>query len=131
MAENGTPHILSQRIAASADRLLPKEHDELGGFEGNLETLTVHGRTQFAIWDVVTGVRIECNIEPSEIATAQENFNKRVYVSGKIRYGRDGRPKSIAVDGVKDLRAKEDLPQARDLENTSDTPKWKRVPALG
>jgi hypothetical protein len=118
------PLVLSQRIAASADILLPKEHVEIGSLEGRLEMLSVHGRTQFAIWDVITDARVECNFPASMLEQTQECFNRRVLVSGEVRYSRNGLPRTIKVDQIRPLRDQRDLPQARDLENRTGKRQW-------
>src|SRR5579871_5121448 len=57
---DGETLVLTQRTAAHVDELLPSPHEEIGSFEGRLETLSIHKTKTFAIWDEVTGARIEC-----------------------------------------------------------------------
>jgi hypothetical protein len=45
----------TQRVAASVDYLLAPAYEDYGSFEGRLETLSVHGRTRFNIFDQITG----------------------------------------------------------------------------
>ena len=111
----------SQRLAANVDDLLPKEHDELGSVEGKLETLSIHGGTTFAIWEVLTGARVECRFPPEMLDEAHAAFRHRVSVSGRIRYSRTGRPLSIRVEHIRILRSSSELPQARDLEGIDIT----------
>ncbi len=118
------PVVPSQRVAANVDKLLPKEHDELGTFEGNLETLSVHGGTTFLIWDVVTGYRIECRFPSDMYEDAYAAFTKRVAVYGRIRFSRHGKPKYVVVEKLRQLRSQSELPQAKDLEKTPRSGEW-------
>jgi len=124
----GKPFVASQHMAATIDKLLPKEHDELGTLEGKLETLSVHGNLSFAIWDVMTGARIECRFPENMLAEAHEAFTHRVAVYGKVRYSRTGKPKTISVQELKRLRSQGELMQAKDLETlrsrSSNNSEW-------
>jgi hypothetical protein len=105
------PVVPTQHLAANADALLPKPHEEHGSMEGRLETLSVHGGSTFAIWDAMSGQRIECHFPSTMLPEAQEAFNRRVLVSGIIRYSSEGRAKSIIVEKLRPLRGQEELPQ--------------------
>ncbi len=110
-----------QSLAANVDALLPKEHDELGTLVGKLEMLSMHERTMFAIWEVISGARIECYIPEERLDEAHEAFGRRVSVSGKIRYSKAGQPIRIHVEELRALRPQEELPQLKDLEGISIT----------
>jgi hypothetical protein len=105
----------TQRVAASADELLPVEREELGTFVGTLETLTVRGKTRFMIWDVITGTRIECLIPREKLDEAHRAFNRRVAVYGLVRYARTGKPKSIQVRDLRVKRGWDDMLRVADM----------------
>lgn len=88
-------------------------NEEIGSVEGTLETLSNEGI--FAIWDSVTGERVECHIPPDMLAEACVAFGKRVSVSGRIRYSGLGRPASIRVEEIYVFPNRSDLPQFADL----------------
>jgi len=109
----------SADLRARVDRLLPREHEELGTVVGTLETLSKHEGATFRIWDVLTKAGVLCVIPPEMLPQAHEAFGKRVAVRGRIRYRADGKPKRITVYSAQDLRPlreQSELPQARDLE---------------
>jgi hypothetical protein len=106
---------VSQRVAANVDALLPPPHEELGSVEGTLETLSIHEGNLFAIWDSVTGKRVECHISPEMLTEAHAAFGKRVSVSGRIRYSGLGRPASIRVEEIYVFPSRSELPQFADL----------------
>ncbi len=113
------PVLPSQRISLHVNRLLPKEHEELGSFEGVLKTLSIAQSFNFAIWDVISNRRIECRFAESMLEEAHANFGKRVSVYGIIRYSRTGKPQYIRVENMYQLREQNELPQAKDLESVS------------
>jgi hypothetical protein len=112
----GEALVLTQRTAARVDELLPAPHDEIGSFEGRLETLSIHEKSTFAIWDAISGMRIECHIPEEMLKDALDAFGKRVSVSGRIHYARDARPRSMRVTDLYVFPEQSQLPQFRDLE---------------
>jgi hypothetical protein len=115
------PVIPSQRLAANVDELLPKEHEEIGSCEGRIESLSIHGRTTFGIWDAVTGRAVECRFPQELYQEAYSLFGQRVLVTGLVRYSRAGGPKVVRVESIRRLRSQSELPQARDLEGIDIT----------
>jgi len=114
-APNTEPTTPTQRVAASVDELLPLEREGLGTFVGALETLTIHDKTSFAIWDAITGTRIECLLPRERLDEAYRAFGKRVAVYGLVRYARSGKPKSIQVRDLRVKRGWDDMIRAADL----------------
>jgi len=119
---NGRPPVApSQHLAANVDRLLPREHEELGTLVGRVETLSIHDKPAFAIWDVLTGARIECPIPPERMQAVHQLFGKRVAVSGRVRYARDGKPTKITVEQIRPLRDHDELIPVRELPRINIT----------
>lgn len=105
----------TQRVAASVDELLRGEHEEWGTVVGALETLTIHGRTCFSIWDEITGRRIECFIPRERWDEVYRAFGKRVAVHGLIQYDRLGKPAKIHVRDLRVKRGWDNMVRAADL----------------
>lgn len=120
-----TPHSKAvrptQRVAAVVDQLLKSAYADWSTFEGKLETISVHGRTKFNIYEVLTERKIECFFPPEKLQDALASFNQRVAVSGKAKYTQTGEPLSIRVEEIKVLRGQKELPQAADLKGTNLT----------
>lgn len=110
------PVTVTQHIAANVDALIGPQHEALGALEGTLETLSVHGRPYFNIYETLTNRKVVCHFPESMVDEAHRAFRKRVAAYGKVKYTRTGRPLSIAVEQLRVLREKQDLPQAKDLE---------------
>jgi hypothetical protein len=88
----------------------------MGTVEGKLESVTVHERRVFNIFDPVTRERIECHfahrITIEEIARAIE---RRVLVTGEIRYRDSGEIASVKAEVMTVIPLDKDLPSADDV----------------
>lgn len=87
---------------------------DYGTIEGRLEEVSVHGGAHFAIWEVLTGYRIECAVTLERLEEAKALLGQRVAVSGRVRY-RNHIPKSIQVENIRRLRDAKELPQLKDM----------------
>ncbi len=90
----------TQRVAAFVDEIIPRQRYELGSCQGRVETLQMHTRHSFAIWDEVTHARVECQTDADGLEQAHEAWGKRVRVYGRIRYTKEGLPKNIEVENI-------------------------------
>lgn len=108
-----TAIVPTQRIAANVDELT-QVYEELTTFEGDLDSVTLHGKRIFYVWDVFDG-RIACRFSEDMLERVRELLGHRVSVSGKARFSRGGRPLSIEVVEARKLRDQSELPQIRDL----------------
>jgi hypothetical protein len=110
------PIQLTRQLAANVEQLAGPELSAIGTIEGRIETLTIHARQFFSLYDAVTGRRYEClfgrRISLEDVTSA---FGKRVAVRGIIRQrqGRDG-PR-IEVTNLRVFPAEQDLPSADDV----------------
>ncbi len=102
-AIGASPVTPTQRVAASVDYLLAPAYEDYGSFEGKLETLSVHGKTRFNIYDPITGRSIQCFFALEKLQDAHSAFNHRVVVSGKAKYSRVGDPVSVLVEDIRVL----------------------------
>ena len=105
---------VSQRLVAHVDELIGTKSVAVGSLEGRLEALTVHGSIAFSIYDSITNRRISCGCSRETLNAAIEHFDKRVSVSGEIRFNARGEATSMTVDEVHPLGTGP-LPQAKDI----------------
>ena len=105
---------ISQRLVAHVDELIGTASVALGSLEGRLEALTVHDSIAFSIYDSITNRRIFCGCSRETLNVALEHFDKRVSVSGEIRFNARGEATSMKVDEVHPL-GMGPLPQAKDI----------------
>ncbi|MFY9822069.1 MAG: hypothetical protein WAM82_11855 [Thermoanaerobaculia bacterium] len=99
---------------AHVDRILGVTSTAFGSVEGTLETFSIHGGPHLAVYDSLTGRKIECIVPPEKLEEYWKNFGKRVYVFGLIRYNREGEPLSIEVENLEELPT-HGLPTAEDV----------------
>lgn len=78
--------------------------EAIGSVEGSLEGVTIRGKKAFVVCDTITGRPIECVCADRAIAeSAAEFVGEVVCVRGRVRYGPDGRPASVAADSFRRL----------------------------
>ena len=121
---------VSQRLVAHVDELISSNSVALGSLEGRLEALTVHGSIAFSIYDSITNRRIRCDCSRETLDVAMKHFEKRVSVSGEIRFNARGQATSMKVDEVHPLGTGP-LPQAKDIlglfaDHKIDTDEWSK-----
>ena len=122
---------VSQRLVAHVDELIGTKSVALGSLEGRLEALTVHDSIAFSIYDSITNRRISCGCSRETLNVAIKHFEKRVSVSGEIRFNARGEATSIKVDEVHPLGTGP-LPQAKDIrglfaDHKIDTDEWSKL----
>ncbi len=107
---------LTRELAIHVEQLAGPVLSAIGTIEGVIETITIHGREAFSLYDAVTGRRYECLFgKRISLEEVTEAFGKRVSVRGIIRKrkGRDG-PR-IEVTSLRVLPDEQDLPSADDV----------------
>ena len=126
-APGHSPISPTQRVAASVDYVLAPAYEDQGTFEGRLETLSVHGRARFNIYDTLTKRKLECYIPVEKIEEAHAAFNKRVAVSGKVKYNRLNEPIGILVENIRELRGGVRTDTLKDIDITGKQESGKYV----
>ena len=106
---------ISRDIAEKADRILSAGYYNIGSLQGTLEAINVHGSPTVTVWDRVSGSPVRCSI-PNEhgwIDHVKDLLEKRVSVTGNIRYFVNGTPRSItSVIAIEDATPDPHLPRA-------------------
>lgn len=120
----------TQRVAASVDYLLAPAYEDYGSFEGRLETLSVHGRTRFNIFDPITARPVHCYFADEKLQQAHSAFNQRVLVTGTVKYSRIGQPVSIRVDDIRILVGGVKLNELVEIDITGGAESGKYIRSL-
>lgn len=106
---------VNRELADNARAALGPEQLEIGAVEGRLEGINIHERKRFTVYDSLTDRRIVCNfgsrIPLSEITDA---IDKRVAVTGELRYRQGGDLLSVRAETLKVFRPDSHLPSAAD-----------------
>ena len=106
---------LTDKLRRHVDEVFGQELEEIGTVEGKIESLTVHGRRVFNLYEPISGDKIECHfgyrIPSEEIGRAVE---KRVAVHGIITY-RSGQIARMKAQTLEVFPALEDLPTADEV----------------
>ena len=105
---------VSKRLVSHVDELIGTASVAFGSLEGRLEAVTIHDSIAFSIYDSITSRRILCSCNRETLDLAIRHFDKRVSVSGEIKFNNQGDATSITVDEVRPLGTGS-LPQARDI----------------
>ena len=88
----------------------------IGLVEGRLESLTVHQRRVFSVYDLLTGGRIECSFgHRIPLETILGAMERRVRVHGEIRYRDTGEVIGMVAETLQVLPEDSDLPSAADV----------------
>ncbi len=96
--------IITEDIAQQAERILASGYRNLGSLQGRLEAISAHNSLTATIWDRVSGAPVRWSFPRDELERVKALFEKRVLISGEIRYFSNGAPRSIVdVVYVEDL----------------------------
>lgn len=109
------PIRVTHKSVAHASELLSAAHEDYGSIEGRLRAVTDKGGIHFVVKEPVTNYEVRCFIPEHLTEVALANFRNRVDVYGLIKYRKDGRPISMAVDDIVPFPPKEQLPSYLDV----------------
>jgi hypothetical protein len=93
---------------------LPEPEVAIGSLEGTLETVYLHDRPHFEVWDVLYNARVPCDFGRELLDKVRAGLGERVRVQGQIAFDRDGRPERMPE--VVDLQVLSDRPRPRPAE---------------
>ena len=87
----------------------------MGSLEGTLEVINLHGTPSFKIWDRVSNAPVHCFFPntPDWKGRVKENLERRVAVTGTIRYFINGIPRTVTdILELQDITPDPSLPRA-------------------
>ena len=116
VGDGAIPLLLTTQLVANVDKVFGERLREIGSVEGMLEGLTIHGQRVFALYDRLTGARMECDfghrIPAPEIGAA---IGARVAVHGVITLNPAGDIAHVKAESLEVFPPSEDLPSAADV----------------
>ena len=106
---------ISQKAADNIGQLLPIRRESIGGVEGRLEGISIHGAKRFIVYQAITHKAINCVFaRPEFLDRAISALGKRVLVSGTVRKNIKGEPVAVDVQNLRVLGG-ENLPSTGQL----------------
>lgn len=106
---------ISPRMVEHIDEVFGGLVRDHGTLEGTLETVSARRRPRFVLYDVLTDEPVRCYVRPEQLPNVLAAFNKRIAVTGAIRYRKDGTPVSIDADGIYVFPPDDELPAPEDV----------------
>lgn len=88
--------IIGPDIEKQADRVLTAGYRNLGSIQGELDAINVHRARTATIWDRVSGSPVRWSFSQDETESVKALLERRVSVTGDIRYFSNGTPRSIS-----------------------------------
>jgi hypothetical protein len=107
---------VTRALATHVDTILNRATlTVVGTVEGRIESLTVHERRVFSVYDLLTGDRIECSFgHRIPLATVLGAMERRVRVHGAVRYRDTGEIVGMVADQLHPLPDDSELPTSAD-----------------
>jgi len=106
---------ISQHVAANVDTLIGVRYEEIGAVEGRIEAINIHNRSQFSVYDFVTGRGVQCSFPDTLLDEVKAILGHRAIVHGTVRTDAQGQPVSVRVERIERMRSREELPVISDL----------------
>jgi len=85
-----------------------------GSVVGNLESITVHKRNEFRVWDETTGKAVTCKFELQQEDKVKALLRQRVTVSGMIYANSSGAPVKLDAEAL-ELAERGTLPTIQEM----------------
>ena len=98
VSADSTRHEVSNRSALNIEEILKWTVEDFGTIEGRLLVLAKKRGFEIKIKEEVSDRLVTCHIPDNLLDDAKDAFDRRVSVTGVIRYRRDGTPVSIDID---------------------------------
>lgn len=124
---------VSADVGDRVDRILRAGYEEYGSVEGELGAIRSRNGVSITVWDFLHERPVRCFLARDDLDRAKDFLERRVRVSGLVRYYSDGRPARITeVQAIEDLSPKLFRPTARfgsipDLTGGRDSVEYLRI----
>ena len=109
------PVLVTHKAVAHVAVLLREQYEDFGTIEGRIHVISDQGALHVFVTEPVWNRRVRCYFEEEMLALFLAAFRKRVEVTGRIKYRRDGRPISIDATALSEFPDTKDLPSFRDM----------------
>lgn len=103
VAANGRPRresLITEATMKAVEELTGVQYQAFGTISGRLEAITVHGRSEFRVWDDSTGRVVRCKYPTDLENKILRLLRATVYVTGVISSNVAGYPISVNVEDV-------------------------------
>jgi hypothetical protein len=117
--KNGeAPEELSETVVKTADAILLSERSiAYGSIEGKLDTVSTRDGFKCSVLEPNYHRPVTCSFSKRELEKEAYNaFDKRVLISGMIRYGKEGYPTSIDADVLRVFPDESELPTLEEIQ---------------
>jgi hypothetical protein len=109
------PIVVTHKAVAHVAVLLSEQYEDFGTIEGRIHVISDQGALHVFVTEPVWNRRIRCYFEEEMLPAFLAAFRKRVELTGRIKYRRDGRPISIEASALSEFPDSKDLPSFRDM----------------
>lgn len=86
---------VTSAVAQQIDRVL-SQGETIGSIEGQLDTISVHGRPFFTLYDAVTGRGVRCYFPQQRNADVIKALGQKVIAHGRLRRDPGGTPREMS-----------------------------------
>ena len=108
---------ITRVVAEHANEILSQSRWSYGSVRGRLESVTVHGRNSFRIYDSITGKGVPCYFKEGLFEKVRNSLARRVLAYGRKKQDLFGNIHSLS-----------DITEIRLLETTKEMPKLDQLP---
>lgn len=91
----------------------------LGSVEGAIETISIHGKPKFIIYQRRTRKAVTCQFDREKWFDKVRNImGQRVIVSGMVHYNPKGEPLRVQLENIRQMRGKDELPTIQEISGS-------------
>lgn len=101
---------VTHKTVAHAAVLLDEDHEDFGTIEGRIQVVSERGDLHVYVTEPIRQRQVRCVFPDEMLPAFLAAFRKRVEITGRIRYRRDGVPVSIAATKLTEFPGPDELP---------------------
>lgn len=109
------PIAVTHKAVAHVAVLINEAYEDFGTLEGRVQVISEQGALHVFVSEPIHGRRIRCYFDEEMLPLFMAAFRKRVEVTGRIKYRRDGAPISIEATALSEFPPQQDLPSFREM----------------
>lgn len=109
------PVLVTHKAVAHVAALLNEQFEDFGTIEGRIHVISDQGALHVFVTEPIWNRRIRCYFDEEMLPLFLATFRKRVEVTGRIKYRRDGNPISISASALSEFPDTKDLPSFREM----------------
>jgi hypothetical protein len=109
------PILLTHKAVAHVAAVFSEQYEDFGTVEGRIHVISDQGALHVFVTEPVWNRRIRCYFGEDMLPNFLAAFRKRVELTGRIKYRRDGKPISIEATALSEFPDAKDLPSYRQM----------------